>query len=626
MQSFLVLFFSCVSFFFSCSTQHSELGRKKNTYILQEEVAPTPDWHSLGKSLQISPELMPSIVKLFVQAMRHGLQSRYYRELCHGKVIPSLEQKNLDFGALEEKELEPIVVSTSQGTRTLASFQPGEPLPTSNYTLDTFLGLAAPLSQTCAALKDYLVSSNYSYHQRKKKQRQQRRMRRGFRVRKRISWAQKISFNRLVLGLRVRSFGEFHTLSKRALTTKSCPRNLSAALSLVAFNYFPKESAVKHSIELFQHTKHCLRPKHSFWSTLHLRHGLYAIYQGKHERAHTLLVDSMNASSPKEVYRALFWLGWLENKKGISKEENTAWQLLSKKYPLSYYSIFAHTSWEDDILDLIAEAHSHKTTTKSENRPEWNPRIRWLEALLFAGERKRAISWAEWMAKDVKDLEFPLINYVSSILLRNEIYRQNITLLRRYYQYHPERISLYGLRALYPRPFFKDVHEKTRTKIHTNLVMSLIRQESAFDPKAVSPARAKGLMQVIPRTARHLLRRGHQKLMDPKANTQMGVKYLERLATRFDNKMELVLAAYNAGPQRVKKWLKRIPHQDNLLLWIDLIPYRETRNYVVSILRNNYWYERLYGPLNIDQEEVLNSRLVQELLQSREDATPVEDN
>ena len=187
-----------------------------------------------------------------------------------------------------------------------------------------------------------------------------------------------------------------------------------------------------------------------------------------------------------------------------------------------------------------------------------------------------------------------------------------------YYRYHPDRISLHGLRALYPRPFFKEVYEQTHEKIHTNLVMSLIRQESAFDPRAVSPARAKGLMQIIPHTAKRMQRRGHKKLFDPKSNTKMGVKYLERLAPRFENKMELVLAAYNAGPRRVQKWLKRIPHHENLLLWIDLIPYLETRDYVVSILRNNYWYERLYGPLNIDHKKVLNSRLVQELLEEKE--------
>ena len=326
----------------------------------------------------------------------------------------------------------------------------------------------------------------------------------------------------------------------------------------------------------------------------------------------------MNATRPKEVYRTLFWLGWMENGKNIPRSENTAWQLLSKKYPLSYYSIFAYTAWEGDIFDFIAEVHSHEIVLESKSRPEWNVRIRWLEALLLAGDRKQAILWAEWLAKDTKDLEISFVNYVSSVLIRSEIYRQNIVFLRRYYQYHPERISLYGLRALYPRPFFKDVHEKTRSKINTNLVMSLIRQESAFDPRAISSARAKGLMQVIPRTAGTLLRSGHKRLMDPKANTQMGVKYMERLASRFDDKMELVLAAYNAGPQRVKKWLKRIPHHGNLLLWIDLIPYRETRNYVTSILRNNYWYERLYGPLNIEQDKVLNSRLVQELLKDKE--------
>ena len=96
----------------------------------------------------------------------------------------------------------------------------------------------------------------------------------------------------------------------------------------------------------------------------------------------------------------------------------------------------------------------------------------------------------------------------------------------------------------------------------------------------------------------------------------MGIKYLVRLSERFDSQMELVLAAYNAGPRRVDRWLKRFPDRTgvNALLWNDLIPFMETRDYVVSILRNNYWYERLYGPLDIDRDNVLASQLVDDLI------------
>jgi soluble lytic murein transglycosylase len=123
-------------------------------------------------------------------------------------------------------------------------------------------------------------------------------------------------------------------------------------------------------------------------------------------------------------------------------------------------------------------------------------------------------------------------------------------------------------------------------------------------------------MQIIPQTARRLASQGHRKLLNEKANTQMGVKYLLQLGERFDGSAELVLAAYNAGPKKVEEWLKRNPKRaDDLLLWNDLIPYMETRDYVTSILRNNYLYTRLYGTENTD-DKIFGSALVKELLAS----------
>jgi soluble lytic murein transglycosylase len=126
--------------------------------------------------------------------------------------------------------------------------------------------------------------------------------------------------------------------------------------------------------------------------------------------------------------------------------------------------------------------------------------------------------------------------------------------------------------------------------------MGLVRQESGFDARAISHAHAKGLMQIIPQTARRLASHGNRKLLNEKENTKMGVKYLLQLASDFENNVELVLAAYNAGPVKVEEWQRRNPdRKSNPLLWNDLIPYLETRDYVTSILRNNYLYLRLYG-------------------------------
>jgi soluble lytic murein transglycosylase-like protein len=101
-----------------------------------------------------------------------------------------------------------------------------------------------------------------------------------------------------------------------------------------------------------------------------------------------------------------------------------------------------------------------------------------------------------------------------------------------------------------------------------DLVRAVIQVESAFNPRAVSPKGAMGLMQLMPATASEF---GVEDPFDPEENIRAGVAYLRRLLDRYENRVELALAAYNAGPGAVDKYGERIP------------PYRETQNYVRKI-------------------------------------------
>jgi soluble lytic murein transglycosylase len=250
------------------------------------------------------------------------------------------------------------------------------------------------------------------------------------------------------------------------------------------------------------------------------------------------------------------------------------------------------------------------------NDPELNRMIRWLEALYIYKQSNAVAKWASWIVRaNEGELDVDILLYLSSLKIASGLYRSNIQMLFGYFRKNPAALNTEGLKLLYPRPYYDLIQEATRGKIDSFLVMGLMRQESGFDARAVSRVKAKGLMQIIPNTARRLASQGHKKLLNEKENTRMGVKYLLQLGGEFEGDVELVLAAYNAGPHRVEEWLRRNPERkSNPLLWNDLIPYMETRDYVVSILRNNYLYLRLYGTKEGEAEKVFSSELVRGLL------------
>ena len=121
------------------------------------------------------------------------------------------------------------------------------------------------------------------------------------------------------------------------------------------------------------------------------------------------------------------------------------------------------------------------------------------------------------------------------------------------------------------------------------LVLALIRQESAFMVKAASHAGARGLMQVMPATARHVSRQigvtySKARLSgDAVYNLKMGSSYLRMLLQRYGGSYPLALAAYNAGPGRVDKWMRKNPPGD-AVDWVEAIPITETRSYVKEVL------------------------------------------
>jgi soluble lytic murein transglycosylase len=152
------------------------------------------------------------------------------------------------------------------------------------------------------------------------------------------------------------------------------------------------------------------------------------------------------------------------------------------------------------------------------------------------------------------------------------------------------------LEILYPKPFLEDLTRTLKNdKLDPIIVLSLIRQESVFNPLARSPVGARGLMQLMPTTAKRMRRSVRDRhLVNPTINIELGTKYFKNLVKRYDGNLVYVLSAYNAGEARVEKWRNLYFDTDETILKnIEAIPFLETRNYVKLIFRNIFFYKLL---------------------------------
>jgi soluble lytic murein transglycosylase len=187
----------------------------------------------------------------------------------------------------------------------------------------------------------------------------------------------------------------------------------------------------------------------------------------------------------------------------------------------------------------------------------------------------------------------------------NEKQRYALAYLAQEWQWHLQAIisaaklkKFNDLELRFPMDYYRLYHRFTqRSKIPLNWALSITRKESAFNRFARSGVGARGLMQLMPKTALETAKYIQQKysgtkdLNIPETNISLGTAYLAQMRDRFGSRI-YATAAYNAGPHRVKKWLKFRGHLP-LDIWIELIPFKETRNYVQTVLEYGVVYDVL---------------------------------
>ncbi len=296
-------------------------------------------------------------------------------------------------------------------------------------------------------------------------------------------------------------------------------------------------------------------------------------------------------------FRAQFMMAEVHYRNRREKEAAPIYRSIIEQIPLSYYAVVASERIGVSLKDAVV---NHAPDVDLEHLGLGPYETRTLDRAKAMLGRKQM----EEVGIELDSLT-RLRNYSTHFLLvlmrLGSLADQNLTvfkvaneLMQRKYD---GMLTTSVLELVFPDRFQKEiVVEAEKTGIDPVTITSLIKQESGFKAGAISVSGALGLMQLMPFTALDVkkdLMLG--KLRDPVTNIGIGSKYLQSLLEKYSGNLPYALAAYNAGPHRVAKWKKEIKPDWSMIQFIESIPYRETREYVSSILRNRHWYQARHG-------------------------------
>lgn len=315
-----------------------------------------------------------------------------------------------------------------------------------------------------------------------------------------------------------------------------------------------------------------------------------------------------NVTTPLSISRAAYWAGRATEAMSGAAEARP-WYERSAVYPTTFYGQLAGRTLGRTGLPLPVDQQITQAAATAFERRELVRVVRALVRIQRAEQRgdPPASERAALFLRRLQDAADTPMDHALVARIALEVGRQDVAVAtaRAAVQHEVTLLS-----AGYPRiPLPADRPEPA-------LLHAIIRQESVFNAGAVSPAGARGLMQLMPATAQQVagklgLRHTQARLTaDPGYNVQLGSAYLAEMIERFNGSYVLAVAAYNAGPGRVRQWLQRYgdPRAEgvDVIDWIETIPFNETRNYVQRVLEGLQVYRQRLGgadaPLRIVED------------------------
>lgn len=319
-------------------------------------------------------------------------------------------------------------------------------------------------------------------------------------------------------------------------------------------------------------------------NNVHWSIGKYHFKKKNYEKAAELFSDYRKSIDGHFMkMKLLYWEAISLERSGAKKKANEKYQELASLDSFNFYSIMAHRKLKKPFPKIEID------------RTQANDLI--LDWLLLLNENNHSWHYLDQQAENIESEED--IRAILPLYAKAKYYHGALPIFFKVSPENRNEFLLKNAHVIFPMPFQEEVQKaSTKFKIEPAFIYSIMRQESAFNPKVRSWAHAYGLLQLTPETAKTLARRHklpykkYHELYEPNINIPLGVSHLFELKRRMTRRPILMAAAYNAKESAVKKWFKERYH-GNVVDFIEAIPYGETKNYVKLIIRNYTIYKRL---------------------------------
>ena len=383
-------------------------------------------------------------------------------------------------------------------------------------------------------------------------------------------------------------------------------RWLRAALLSAGNMYLLKnefDTAAQFYAEIYQRWQKSRLSPYVHWKTAWLNYRL-----GRKDEAARLFEEQLELypSSP-EVATAIYWRGRIAEEENDIPLARAYYQKVSENFRYYYYANLGRERLAKLGVENIGDPPALEKLPQPTPFPaNWDPpadNLRLQKSKLlangalydFAARELRAAAPGSppWLAKALAGLYGDSGSYINGI----EALKRTVP---GYFTAALTQIPEPVWEGLFPRPFWDELKKDSLANdLDPYLVAALIRQESEFNPQAVSSANAMGLMQLLPSVGRKLAREmkirhfSTNELLRADINLQLGTRYFKRMVDYYGGQVEYALAAYNAGENRVDDWRSSGDFK-SIDEFVESIPFTETRQYVQAILRNAMMYRLLY--------------------------------